>query len=228
MKILIVEDDSETLSFIKKGFEQDGNLVDVAANGEDGLLMATTSDYDVIILDRMLPRIDGLSVVRTLRANNNNTPILILSAMSEVDQRVEGLEAGCDDYLVKPFAYSELKARTIILSKRRDSRTTSNELAVGKLKLDQRKRQVFLDGSEIVLKPREFKLLEYLMLHSGQVVTRTMLLEHVWDYHFDPQTNIIDVHISRLRQKIDKEFDTQLLLTVRGSGYVLNDPDKAL
>jgi two-component system OmpR family response regulator len=219
MKILIVEDDSETLSFIKKGFEQDGNLVDVAANGEDGLLMATTSDYDVIILDRMLPRIDGLSVVRTLRANNNNTPILILSAMSEVDQRVEGLEAGCDDYLVKPFAYSELKARTIILSKRRDSRTTSNELAVGKLKLDQRKRQVFLNGSEIVLKPREFKLLEYLMLHSGQVVTRTMLLEHVWDYHFDPQTNIIDVHISRLRTKIDRDPSNPMIETVRGAGY---------
>ena len=219
MKILIVEDDSETLSFIKKGFEQDGNLVDVAANGEDGLLMATTSDYDVIILDRMLPRIDGLSVVRTLRANNNNTPILILSAMSEVDQRVEGLEAGCDDYLVKPFAYSELKARTIILSKRRDSRTTSNELAVGKLKLDQRKRQVFLDGSEIVLKPREFKLLEYLMLHSGQVVTRTMLLEHVWDYHFDPQTNIIDGHISRLRTKIDRDPSNPMIETVRGAGY---------
>ena len=219
MKILIVEDDSETLSFIKKGFEQDGNLVDVAANGEDGLLMATTSDYDVIILDRMLPRIDGLSVVRTLRANNNNTPILILSAMSEVDQRVEGLEAGCDDYLVKPFAYSELKARTIILSKRRDNLTTSNELAVGKLKLDQRKRQVFLDGSEIVLKPREFKLLEYLMLHSGQVVTRTMLLEHVWDYHFDPQTNIIDVHISRLRTKIDRDPSNPIIETVRGAGY---------
>ena len=219
MKILIVEDDSETLSFIKKGFEQDGNLVDVAANGEDGLLMAATSDYDVIILDRMLPRIDGLSVVRTLRANNNNTPILILSAMSEVDQRVEGLEAGCDDYLVKPFAYSELKARTIILSKRRDSRTTSNELAVGKLKLDQRKRQVFLNGSEIVLKPREFKLLEYLMLHSGQVVTRTMLLEHVWDYHFDPQTNIIDVHISRLRTKIDRDPSNPMIETVRGAGY---------
>ena len=219
MKILIVEDDSETLSFIKKGFEQDGNLVDVAANGEDGLLMATTSDYDVIILDRMLPRIDGLSVVRTLRANNNNTPILILSAMSEVDQRVEGLEAGCDDYLVKPFAYSELKARTIILSKRRDNRAISNELAVGKLKLDQRKRQVFLDGSEIVLKPREFKLLEYLMLHSGQVVTRTMLLEHVWDYHFDPQTNIIDVHISRLRTKIDQDPSNPMIETVRGAGY---------
>ena len=219
MKILIVEDDSETLSFIKKGFEQDGNLVDVATNGEDGLLMATTSDYDVIILDRMLPRIDGLSVVRTLRANNNNTPILILSAMSEVDQRVEGLEAGCDDYLVKPFAYSELKARTIILSKRRDNLTTSNELAVGKLKLDQRKRQVFLDGSEIVLKPREFKLLEYLMLHSGQVVTRTMLLEHVWDYHFDPQTNIIDVHISRLRTKIDQDPSNPMIETVRGAGY---------
>ena len=219
MKILIVEDDSETLSFIKKGFEQDGNLVDVAANGEDGLLMATTSDYDVIILDRMLPRIDGLSVVRTLRANNNNTPILILSAMSEVDQRVEGLEAGCDDYLVKPFAYSELKARTIILSKRRDNLTTSNELAVGKLKLDQRKRQVFLNGSEIVLKPREFKLLEYLMLHSGQVVTRTMLLEHVWDYHFDPQTNIIDVHISRLRTKIDRDPSNPMIETVRGAGY---------
>ena len=167
MKILIVEDDSETLSFIKKGFEQDGNLVDVAANGEDGLLMATTSDYDVIILDRMLPRIDGLSVVRTLRANNNNTPILILSAMSEVDQRVEGLEAGCDDYLVKPFAYSELKARTIILSKRRDNRTTSNELAVGKLKLDQRKRQVFLDGSEIVLKAKRVQTARILDVTFG-------------------------------------------------------------
>ena len=219
MKILIVEDDSETLAFIKKGFEQDGNLVDAATNGEDGLLMATTSDYDVIILDRMLPRIDGLSVVRTLRANDNNTPILILSAMSEVDQRVEGLEAGCDDYLVKPFAYSELKARAIILSKRKDNRITSNELTVGKLKLDQRKRQVFLDGSEIVLKPREFKLLEYLMLHSGQVVTRTMLLEHVWDYHFDPQTNIIDVHISRLRTKIDQAREDSMIETVRGAGY---------
>ncbi|OUU75891.1 MAG: DNA-binding response regulator [Methylococcaceae bacterium TMED69] len=219
MKILIVEDDSETLSFIKKGFEQDGNLVDAATNGEDGLLMATTSDYDVIILDRMLPRIDGLSVVRTLRANDNNTPILILSAMSEVDQRVEGLEAGCDDYLVKPFAYSELKARTIILSRRRDSRITSNEITVGKLKLDQRKRQVFLGGSEVILKPREFKLLEYLMLHSGQVVTRTMLLEHVWDYHFDPQTNIIDVHISRLRTKIDRSQSDSMIETVRGAGY---------
>ena len=219
MKILIVEDDSETLSFIKRGFEQDGNLVDAATNGEDGLLMATTSDYDVIILDRMLPRIDGLSVVRTLRANDNNTPILILSAMSEVDQRVEGLEAGCDDYLVKPFAYSELKARTIILSRRKDNRITSNELVVGKLKLDQRKRQVFLDGTEIILKPREFKLLEYLMLHSGQVVTRTMLLEHVWDYHFDPQTNIIDVHISRLRTKIDRSQANSMIETVRGAGY---------
>ena len=219
MKILIVEDDSETLSFIKRGFEQDGNLVDAATNGEDGLLMATTSDYDVIILDRMLPRIDGLSVVRTLRANDNNTPILILSAMSEVDQRVEGLEAGCDDYLVKPFAYSELKARTIILSRRKDNRITSNELVVGKLKLDQRKRQVFLDGTEVILKPREFKLLEYLMLHSGQVVTRTMLLEHVWDYHFDPQTNIIDVHISRLRTKIDRSQASSMIETVRGAGY---------
>ena len=219
MKILIVEDDSETLSFIKKGFEQDGNSVDSATNGEDGLLMATTSDYDVIILDRMLPRIDGLSVVRTLRANNNNTPILILSAMSEVDQRVEGLEAGCDDYLVKPFAYSELKARAIILSRRRDSRITSNEIIVGKLKLDQRKRQVFLNGTEIILKPREFKLLEYLMLHAGQVVTRTMLLEHVWDYHFDPQTNVIDVHISRLRTKLDQTQTDSMIETVRGAGY---------
>lgn len=223
MKILIVEDDSETLSFIKKGFEQDANLVDIATNGEDGLLMATTSDYDVIILDRMLPRIDGLSVVRTLRANDNNTPILILSAMSEVDQRVEGLEAGCDDYLVKPFAFSELKARTIILSRRRDNRIMPNELTVGKLKLDQRKRQVFLDGVEIALKPREFKLLEYLMLHSGQVVTRTMLLEHVWDYHFDPQTNIIDVHISRLRTKIDRNLSNSMIETVRGAGYRMGE-----
>lgn len=219
MRILIVEDDTETISYIKRGFEQDGYLVDTAVNGEDGLLMASTSDYDVIILDRMLPRIDGLSVVRTLRANKNNTPILILSAMSEVDQRVEGLEAGCDDYLVKPFAYSELKARTIILAKRRDNRLISSQLIVGKLRLDQHKRNVFLNGKEIVLKPREFKLLEYLMLHPGEVVTRTMLLEHVWDYHFDPQTNIIDVHISRLRTKIDQQQSVSMIETVRGAGY---------
>ena len=219
MRILIVEDDSETLSFIRKGFIQDSYVVDTATNGEDGLLMASTMDYDVLIIDRMLPRMDGLSVVRTLRASNNNTPILILSAMSEVDQRVEGLEAGCDDYLVKPFAFSELKARTIILSRRRDNSPVSSELFVGKLKLDQRKRQVFLEGTEIFLKPREFKLLEYLMLHPGQVVTRTMLLEHVWDYHFDPQTNIIDVHISRLRTKIDRKPNDSIIETVRGAGY---------
>ncbi len=223
MRILIVEDDSETLSFIRKGFEQDGYLVDIATNGEDGLLMASTTDYDVLVIDRMLPRMNGLSVVRTLRANDNNTPILILSAMSEVDQRVEGLEAGCDDYLVKPFAYSELKARAIILSRRGDNRLVSNEIIVGRLKLDQRKRQVFVEGSEIFLKPREFKLLEYLMLHPGQVVTRTMLLEHVWDYHFDPQTNIIDVHISRLRTKIDRKPNVSMIETVRGAGYRISE-----
>ena len=216
-----MEDDLETLSFIKKGFLEDGHTVDKASDGQDGLLMASTSSYDLIVLDRMLPRLDGLSIVRTLRANQNNTPIMILSALSEVEQRVEGLEAGCDDYLVKPFAFSELKARAAVLTRRGVVPEEATFLETASLKMDLVSRRVFRGGVEINLKPREFRLLEYLLRHVDQVVTRTMLLEHVWDYHFDPQTNVIDVHISRLRTKLDKGFPSQLLETVRGSGYRL-------
>ncbi len=222
MKILVVEDDVETLEFVKKGFFEEGHSVDSCANGQEGLLMASTSDYDLIVLDRMLPGLDGLSVVRTLRANSSQVPILILSALSEVDQRVEGLEAGCDDYLIKPFAFSELKARSNILMKRPKASDQITLLETASLKMDLVNRKVTRGETEIDLKPREFRLLEFLLRHAGEVVTRTMLLERVWDYHFDPQTNVIDVHISRLRNKLDKDFSNQLLETVRGAGYRLS------
>ena len=221
MRILIVEDDSETLSFIRKGFQEDGHVVDTASDGTEGLLMASTSTYDLLVLDRMLPGIDGLSVVRTLRATKTKIPIIILSAMSEVEQRVEGLEAGCDDYLIKPFAFSELKARANVLTRRPDRDGDTTFLKTANLSMDLASRKVFRDTKEIDLKPREFRLLEFLMRHPGQVVTRTMLLERVWDYHFDPQTNVIDVHISRLRTKLDEGFSTSLVQTIRGSGYRL-------
>ena len=222
MKILVVEDDVETLEFVKKGLCEEGHSVDSCANGQEGLLMASTSDYDLIVLDRMLPGLDGLSVVRTLRANSSLVPILILSALSEVDQRVEGLEAGCDDYLIKPFAFSELKARCNILMKRPKASDQITLLETASLKMDLVNRKVTRGETEIDLKPREFRLLEFLLRHAGEVVTRTMLLEHVWDYHFDPQTNVIDVHVSRLRNKLDKDFSNQLLETVRGAGYRLS------
>ena len=221
MRILIVEDDLETLSFIKKGFEEDGHVVDTASDGNQGLLVASTSIFDLIVLDRMVPGIDGLGIVRTLRANKNKTPILVLSALSDVDQRVEGLEAGCDDYLIKPFAFSELKARANVLIRRPTAPEKTTVLETNSLKMDLMGRRVFREDKEISLKPREFRLLEFLLRHPGQVVTRTMLLEQVWDYHFDPQTNVIDVYISRLRVKLDKGFATPLLETVRGSGYRL-------
>ncbi len=221
MRILIVEDDLETLSFIKKGFLEDGHVVDTASDGNQGLLIASTSNFDLIVLDRMIPGIDGLGIVRTLRANKNKTPILVLSALSDVDQRVEGLEAGCDDYLIKPFAFSELKARANVLTRRPTIPDKTTVLETSSLKMDLMGRRVFRENKEINLKPREFRLLEFLLRHPGQVVTRTMLLEQVWDYHFDPQTNVIDVYISRLRVKLDKGFATPLLETVRGSGYRL-------
>ncbi len=222
MRVLIIEDDNEVASFVVKGLKEAGHAVDRAADGKEGLLLASTEDYDALIVDRMLPSLDGLSIVQTLRGAGNHTPILILSALGEVDDRVKGLKAGGDDYLVKPFAFSELVARLEALARRSLApEATESRLEVGDLVMDRLTREVHRGAVKIDLKPREFRLLEYLMLHRGQVVTRTMLLEQVWDYHFDPQTNVIDVHISRLRSKIDKDFDVALLETVRGAGYRL-------
>ena len=225
MRVLIIEDDRDVASFIHKGLVQAGWNVDHADDGKDGLFLATTESYDALIVDRMLPSVDGLTVIRTLRASSNNTPALILSALGEVDDRVKGLQAGGDDYLVKPFAFSELLARLEALIRRAQKPAAGPEttLEIEDLELDLLKRETRRAGKKIDLQPREFQLLEFLMRHAGQVVTRTMLLEGVWDYHFDPQTNVIDVHISRLRAKIDKEFDRPLLHTVRGVGYRLGD-----
>lgn len=225
MRLLIIEDDREVAAFIRKGLNQAGWNVDHADNGKDGLFLATTEQYDALIVDRMLPGIDGLTVVRTLRASDIDTPAVILSALGEVDDRVSGLKAGGDDYLVKPFAFSELMARIEALIRRSRTAATAarTTLEVADLYMDLLKREVRRGAARIDLQPREFQLLEFLMRHAGQVVTRTMLLEGVWDYHFDPQTNVIDVHISRLRAKIDKGFDRPLLHTVRGAGYRLGD-----
>lgn len=222
MRILVIEDDSAVAEYIGKGLDELGYSVDLAHDGREGLFLATSEFYDAIVADRMLPHIDGLTVVQTLRASNKTVPVLILSALGDVDDRVRGLEAGGDDYLTKPFAFSELKARIEALLRRSQSADTPiTELVVADLAMDLLRRTVIRGDTEIELQPREFRLLEYLMRHAGQVVTRTMLLEHVWDYHFDPQTNVIDVHISRLRRKIDKGFDKPLLKTVRGAGYRL-------
>ncbi len=222
MRVLVIEDDPQLAAYLAKAFGEIGASVDQAENGRDGLFFAAGNCYDVMVVDRMLPALDGLAIVRTLRASGNQTPVLILSALGEVDHRVEGLRAGGDDYLVKPFAFSELHARIEALLRRSapgDAPVT--HLSVADLELDLLTRAVRRAGRPIALQPREFKLLEYLMRHAGQVVTRTMLLENVWDYHFDPQTNVIDVHISRLRAKIDKDFEQPLLQTVRGAGYML-------
>jgi two-component system OmpR family response regulator len=226
MRILVIEDDPETREFIVQGLSESGHTADDAADGKEGLVLALERDYDAIVLDRMLPGLDGLSIVKTLRAEGRRTPILILSALGEVGDRVEGLTRGGDDYLVKPFAFSELLARLEALTRRRDAEIPETRLRVGDLEMDLLSRRVKRAGKTIDLQPREFRLLEYLMRHSGQVVTRTMLLEKVWDYHFDPQTNVIDVHVSRLRSKVDKGFHPPLLHTVRGAGYVLRVPEK--
>lgn len=223
MRILVIEDDSAVAGYIAKGLDELGYTIDIAPDGKEGLFLATSEDYDALIVDRMLPEVDGITVVQTLRASNKSVPVLFLSALGEVDDRVKGLEAGGDDYLTKPFAFSELKARLDALLRRGGSSTEApvTHLAVDDLEIDLLARTVTRSGNSIELQPREFRLLEYLMRHTGQVVTRTMLLEHVWDYHFDPQTNVIDVHVSRLRAKIDKDFETPLLHTVRGAGYRL-------
>ena len=226
MRILLIEDDQSVAEFILRGFREAGHTLDHSDNGKDGLFLATTESYDVMIVDRMLPGVDGLAITRTLRASENNTPVLILSALGQVDDRVKGLQAGGDDYLVKPFAFSELEARVEALSRRSQGKTvTDTTLAIADLEMDLLARTVRRAGNTIELQPRDFQLLEYLMRHIGQVVTRTMLLEHVWDYHFDPQTNVIDVHISRLRAKIDKDFDVPLIHTVRGAGYKIDAAD---
>jgi two-component system OmpR family response regulator len=225
MKLLVVEDDRETASYLEKGLSESGYTVDSASNGRDGLFLAISGSYDAIVLDRMLPEMDGLSVLGALRGAGIRTPTLILSALGNVDDRVKGLRAGGDDYLVKPFAFSELLARTEALLRRAAAAPANSVLRVGDLELDLLTRIVKRCGKPIDLLPREFRLLEYMMRNSGQVVTRTMLLEHVWDYHFDPQTNVIDVHVSRLRQKIDKNFAQPLLHTVRGAGYCLRAPE---
>jgi two-component system OmpR family response regulator len=222
VRILVVEDDRKTADFMIKGLAEAGYTVDHAADGRDGLFMATSGDYEVIVLDRMLPELDGLGVVQALRAAAVHTPVIIVSAIGQVDERVKGLRAGGDDYLPKPFAFSELQARIESLLRRRgNTQVELTRLACGDLEMDLLTRKVTRAGQDIDLQPREFKLLEFMLRHSGQVVTRTMLLEGVWDYHFDPQTNVIDVHVSRLRGKIDKGFDSPLLHTVRGAGYRL-------
>ena len=221
MKILVIEDDRESAAYLVKGLGESGYVVDHAPDGREGLFMATSGTYDGLIVDRMLPGMDGLSVIGALRAAEVHTPVLILSALGAVDDRVKGLRAGGDDYLVKPFAFSELLARLEALLRRGAAPAQQTKLKVADLEMDLLARTVKRGTEVIDLLPREFRLLEYLMRHAGQVVTRTMLLEHVWDYHFDPQTNVIDVHISRLRQKIDKGFPHALLHTVRGAGYSL-------
>ena len=222
MRILLIEDDADTAAYLTKGLSESGYVVNHTANGKDGLFMAFDQPYEVLIVDRMLPGMDGLSVIRSLRAAGNNTPVLILSALGEVDARVLGLRAGGDDYLGKPFVFSELLARVEALIRRTGTaETQTTVLTVGPLEMDLLSRSVKRDGQVIELQQREFRLLEYLMRHNGLVVTRTMLLENVWDYNFDPQTNVIDVHISRLRSKIDRPFDQPLLHTIRGVGYVL-------
>ena len=225
MRLLLIEDDRETASYLIKGLKESGYTLDHAPDGKEGLFMAIEMDYHLIILDRMLPGLDGLSILKTLRNSGHKTPVLILSALGEVDDRVQGLKAGGDDYLVKPFAFSELLARIEALTRRSDPQGEQTRLQVGDLELERLTRTVKRAGKTIEMQPREFSLLEYLMQHAGQVVTRTMLLEGVWDYHFDPQTNVIDVHISRLRNKIDKGFETPLLHTVRGAGYCLKAAD---
>jgi two-component system OmpR family response regulator len=223
MRLLVIEDDRDAAEYLVKAFREVGHVADRAGDGEEGLALALDGGYDVLIVDRMLPKLDGLAVIGQLRARNVVTPALILSALGAVDDRVKGLRAGGDDYLPKPYSFSELLARVEVLARRHAGRGEDTHYRVGDLELDRLSHRVVRGKDEIPLQPREFRLLEYLMKHAGQVVTRTMLLENVWDYHFDPQTNVIDVHISRLRSKIDKGFAQPLLHTVRGAGYMIRD-----
>lgn len=224
MRLLIVEDDAEAAAYLTKAFREAGHVADHAGDGLEGYAMAEGGGYDVLVVDRMLPRLDGLSLIRSLREQKDATPALILSALAQVDDRVKGLRAGGDDYLPKPYAFSELLARVEVLARRRGAPASEpTTYRIGDLDLDRLAHRVTRGGTEILLQPREFRLLEYLMKHAGQVVTRTMLLENVWDYHFDPQTNVIDVHVSRLRAKVDKGFEHPMIHTIRGAGYMVRD-----
>lgn len=225
MKLLLIEDDDETAAYLSKGLGEQGHMVERSANGKDGLFLAASENYDVLVVDRMLPGLDGLAVVKTLRGAGVKTPVLFLTTMGGIDDRVEGLESGGDDYLTKPFAFSELLARLNALLRRPHMTDQLTELSVGGLRMDLLKRTVTRDGRAIALQPQEFRLLEYLLRHAGQIVTRTMLLENVWEFHFDPQTNVVETNISRLRAKIDREFDCELIRTVRGAGYSLRASD---
>ena len=226
MKVLLVEDNERVARFVKKGLIESGHTVDHADNGRDGMFLAAGEPYDAIIMDRMLPgNIDGLGIIEAVRKAGNKTPILILSALSDVDDRIRGLKSGGDDYLVKPFAFGELLARLDALVRRSQETGAETTLALDDLSVNLLSRKVTRGGRTIMLQPREFKLLEYLMRHANQVVTRTMLLENVWDYHFDPRTNVIDVHVSKLRQKIDSGSERPLLRTIRNAGYMLTADD---
>jgi two-component system, OmpR family, response regulator len=221
MRILVVEDDAKIASFVVKGFEQSGFAVDHASDGEDGLFLAQTEPYDAAIIDVMLPRLDGLSIIAEMRKAKISTPVIILSAKHSVEDRVRGLQTGGDDYLVKPFTFSELLARVQALIRRSTRTTEPARLAIGDLSIDLIKREVVRSGQKIELQPREYGLLEYLMRQTGRVVSKTMIMEHIWNYHFDPQTNVVDVLVCRLRNKIDREFHPKLIHTIRGVGYVI-------
>jgi two-component system, OmpR family, response regulator len=224
MKVLIVEDNERVARFVVKGLTESGHTVDHAATGRDGMFMAASEAYDVIVMDRMLPgNIDGLAIIEALRKAGNSTPILILSALADVDERIKGLRSGGDDYLTKPFAFGELLARVDVLARRAAGSGAERSLQVGDLRMDLLSRKVSRGARSISLQPREFKLLEYLMRHANQVVTRTMLLEAVWEYNFDPQTNVVDVHISKLRQKIEADQEQPLVRTVRNAGYMMTE-----
>jgi len=225
MKILLIEDDVETALYVANGLREQGHVVDAVADGRDGLLRAAGEAYEVMIVDRMLPGLDGLGIVKTLRGAGVKTPILLLTTMGGVRDRVEGLEAGGDDYLIKPFAFAELLARVNALARRPPMADVATVLRVADLEMDLLKRTVTRQGRRIELQPQEFKLLEYLLRHAGRIVTRTMLLENVWEFHFDPTTNVVETHVSRLRGKIDRGFAVELLHTVRGAGYCLRAPD---
>ena len=224
MKILLVEDDRKTASHVAGGLREHGHTVDHVATGPDGLQLAVANEHDLLIIDRMLPGLDGLAIVKAMRSAGLRAPILLLTTMGGIDDRVEGLESGADDYLVKPFAFAELLARTNALA-RRPTNNVETSLRVADLEMELVKRTVKRGARRIVLQPREFKLLEYLMRNAGRIVTRMMLLEHVWDFHFDPRTNIVETHMSRLRAKVDRDFDSELLHTIRGSGYTIRAPE---
>lgn len=223
MKVLLIEDDEATATHIAKSMRQHGHVVDHVPSGRDGLFLAVSERYDVLIIDRMLPEMDGMAAVKAIRNTGVETPILFLTALGGIDDRVEGLEAGGDDYLVKPFAFAELLARVSALARRPPPSRQQTAIKISDLEMDMLKRVVTRAGRRLELQPQEFKLLEYLMRHAGQVVTKTMLLENVWGYHFDPQTTVVETHISRLRGKVDQGFDQSLIHTVRGSGYCLRE-----